>query len=403
MLVEEGQHVSSGQPLAQLDAEAVSSLEKAVAQREVALRDATEELAAAKDPNTPLDVAEAESKVANAKVSLQTAQDALARVLEPTDRDIAEAGAKVANAMISLDKAQEDLATLLQPGAQEIAQAGSKVSSAREALEAAEEALARLLEPTSRDIAQAESSVVNSKIAVEDASTALTELKDGPTGDDVVAARAKVEAAETALANAHGDRGLAQTEWAGKLEAAQESAEAARQAYRDVLSKWLGTQASDQETDVHPDTLLESWGVNLTSLFDRSDEPEFDPQASPVDDPETIWNETVVYNWLNLYPGALSVSCETGVPFQGACVGAEIDDAWDAHRGAQDQLATVRVQGDKAVANADAAVTRDEERPARLRRMPSPRYWSRQTLSKSPRRRGNSSWPRPLWKRPRRS
>ena len=53
ILVEDGDRVEEGQPLARLDSETGAGLEKAVAQAEIALRSAEEALAKALDPHTP--------------------------------------------------------------------------------------------------------------------------------------------------------------------------------------------------------------------------------------------------------------------------------------------------------------------------------------------------------------
>ena len=113
VLVEEGQPVVAGQPLARIDAETVASLDKAVAQAEVALRDAKEALEAANQPYSDLDVAEAEADVVNARIALEAARDALARLLEPTPKDLAEAEEDAVNARIALEAAVDALARLL--------------------------------------------------------------------------------------------------------------------------------------------------------------------------------------------------------------------------------------------------------------------------------------------------
>ncbi len=382
VFVEEGQQVEEGQPLATLDAETVASLEKAVAQAEVSLRDATYALDAANEPYTALDFAEAEAKVANANASVQSAQDTLTDLLSPTAKAVAEAESKVAEAEISLEQAQDNLTALLDPSAQEIAQADSKVSSARTTLKVAEEVLALLLNPSAQDVAKAESAVVKAKIALEDATETLAELVAGPTEEDISAAESKVSASKTVLANAVGDLGLTQIEWSGKVEAEQEAAGAALEEYSAVFSKWLGIELTVEEADTDPDSLIESWGTDLASLFDagaRFQDLAADAQSFQTDDPETRWNESVVSVWVNFYPGTISADCEGGVPFEGVCVKTEIDGAWDAHQDAQEQVATVSLQADKAVANAEAAVTRatddlaaDEEHLTTLHADPDP-------------------------------
>ena len=364
VLVEEGQGVVEGQALARLDAETLASLEKAIAQAEVNLRDGTEGLAAAKDPYTPLDLAEAEAKAANARVSIEAAQEALARIIEPNAKDIAQAEAKVANATIALEKAQDDLASLLEPSSQDIAQAESKVASAGIALQVAEESLARLLQPTAHDIARAESDVANARIAVEQASTTLAELKNGPGQEEIAQAQSQVDSAETTLANGQRDLTLARKQWDDNLQAAQESYDAGLAGYQNVLKKWLGIDIDEAEAGLDPDTLLGSWGVDLASLFNPS--LRFDDIAKglfaegpPSNDPTTPWDELTVSIWTNMFPGPIAPTCEDGVvPSLGACIKKEMDDAWAAYEESSDNLATVQIQAAKALATAESLVTR---------------------------------------------
>ena len=83
VLVAEGQPVDEDQELAVLDETTKASLAEAVAQARVDLRKAEDALAKAKDPHTPLDVAQAEATVANARLSLENVQDALDSLLNP--------------------------------------------------------------------------------------------------------------------------------------------------------------------------------------------------------------------------------------------------------------------------------------------------------------------------------
>ena len=399
LLVEEGQEVEAGQRLATLDMETVATLEKAVGQARVNLRDAEEAFAKANNPHTALDMAQAEVKVSDARLLLEEAQDNLATLLEPSAREIAQAETKASDARLALADVQETLATLLEPTAQDIAQAETKASDARLALADAQEALARLLEPTAQDIAQveakvasakgilvdaqealaklleppaqdvaqAETAVVNANIAVEDAQEALEAARDGAGDDDIAEARSQVDTASTILANAQRDLELVQNEWDDKMEVARESLQAVLEDYQAVFEKWLGIDVGDEKMDQDPDTLLGSWGVELTSLFgpdSRSGYLGWTAQTPtlPRDDPNTPWNESVVFTWSNLYPGSIVATCENEeVPSQGACVGKELDDAWDALDGARDDLGTVETQAAKAIANAEIALTRAGE------------------------------------------
>ena len=77
VLVEEGDRVLEGEVIANLDQITVASLDKAVAQAKISLQAAEDALAKARDPHTALDVAQAEAKVANADLALIDARDVL--------------------------------------------------------------------------------------------------------------------------------------------------------------------------------------------------------------------------------------------------------------------------------------------------------------------------------------
>ncbi|GAG21752.1 unnamed protein product, partial [marine sediment metagenome] len=73
VLVVEGQNVEEGQALASLDEAAVAGLERVVAQAEVALREAEDSLAEARESADALALAQAESAVAAAGLAAQEA------------------------------------------------------------------------------------------------------------------------------------------------------------------------------------------------------------------------------------------------------------------------------------------------------------------------------------------
>ena len=297
VFVEEGDQVQEGQPLASLDVETIAILEKAVAQARVDLREAEDALADSGNPGSELDVAQAEVNVANATLALQ----------------------------------------------------------------ASEEELADLLEPASQEVAQAEAAVVNARIALEEAQEALDTVSSGSSDEDVAQAKVQVDIAETGLLNAGLDLDLTQKEWDDKVGAAAETVSAASEDYRVVFQKWLGVDMDDEEVGVDPNTLLESWGVDLASLFDPDNRGLF-PGGAPYDDPTTIWNETILFAWLRFYPGSVIATCDDLViDSQTSCVQREMDEAWDIYQDANDSLETVRTQATKAIANAEIAVTKAEE------------------------------------------
>ena len=272
VLVEEGQRVEEGQPLASLDEAGVASLERVVAQ---------------------------------ARVNLQRAEDVLTTVMNPnTPVDLAKAAVAVTNSMVSVESAQE----------------------------------------------------------------LLDAIKARPTEEDIAKAQSQVDSTEAALASALGDLSLGQKEWNGRVRAAQEVSDIALEGYRGVINKWLGIEISETEAGMEPDTLLGAWGVDLASLFrifdflPRDIDKGWLAGGLPTDDPATAWSEVTIYAWLNLYPGQLVGTCDDGVvPSQGACVKKEMDDAWNDYQQAKDNLDTVQIQADKAIANDKNVVTRAED------------------------------------------
>ena len=96
--VEEGEQVEEGQRLLTLDGATVASLEEA--RRKGAARSAKrqEALAEENDPHTPLDMAQAEANVANARLSVINAQKALDEVRSGPREEIDDTGAEVNSA-----------------------------------------------------------------------------------------------------------------------------------------------------------------------------------------------------------------------------------------------------------------------------------------------------------------
>ena len=335
ILVVEGQVVEEGQVLAKLDQSAVASLEKAVAQSRVSLQDADDALAKAKDPHTPVDISQAEANVANARLSLKVAQDSLDTLLNPTDQEIAGAEAAVANAQLFVEDAGN--------------------------------ALADLLEISPRAIAQAELSVTNAKISVEKAREALELVTDGPSQEDIAQSQSQIDTARTALDIAKGDLSLAIKEWDGKVETSQDGFDTALGGYQTVFLSWLGIDPAEVDGDMDPDALLDSWGADLAILFDPSTEFEdvsrgFLAQGPPPNDPATPWHEIIVYAWMNLTPEKVVPICEGIAITDGIrCVKNEMDDGWSTLKAAADALDTVETQATKAVSNAEGAVIRAEE------------------------------------------
>ena len=367
--VEEGQTVAANEVLATLDAASIGSLEKAVAEAEVELQDAQGALDALEEPPTPLEVANAELKVANAMLGLTEAVEDVDTLREPTASDIAKAEAAVANAELDLEKALETVAALRKPTASDIAKAEAAVAAARLSLQQAADAVSDFMAPTPLEIEAAAAKVADARVAVDAAQTKLDTLRESPTPDDMAKAQSQVEAAEANLAIAQTDLDLAQTEWARKIDDAEEALEDAVDDYRAVITKWLGMDLADEDLDADLDDLFERHGIDLEAIFDPALRGRVTDSSSlyfyvgpPADDPATAWNETTVHAWLNLWPSTLLPTCDNRtVPERGACVREEIETASEGYGDARDSLETNVMQSDRSVTAAQSKLTTADE------------------------------------------
>ncbi|MBI2872216.1 MAG: efflux RND transporter periplasmic adaptor subunit [Chloroflexi bacterium] len=110
VLVQEGQQVKKGQVLASLDKATIASLEKAVAQAKVSVRNAQDALDQAQAPRSALELAQAEAAVATARLNLQKAQKARDELAAGPDADVlARAYSQIDSTKVSLDNARRDL------------------------------------------------------------------------------------------------------------------------------------------------------------------------------------------------------------------------------------------------------------------------------------------------------
>jgi multidrug efflux pump subunit AcrA (membrane-fusion protein) len=122
LLVEEGQQISEGQELARLDQVALASLEQAIAQARVDLLDAQDALAELLEPPNPaqqeLEWVTAEEKIADARFKVQQAEEALEETLNPelpTFRDMKAQKVHIADVQLQLQQLEEEREELLNP------------------------------------------------------------------------------------------------------------------------------------------------------------------------------------------------------------------------------------------------------------------------------------------------
>ena len=328
VLVAEGDFVTEGQTLAVLDEESIANLEKEIAQAELDLRDAGEALDKALAPYTALDLARAESDVANADANLKSKRDDLVAMLAPSEHAVAQAEAKVASAKVAISAAEAALESVKEP-------------------------------PSNHEIVSARSRITNARALVEEASKALRFLREGPDEDALEEARSKIDSAQTSLRIAKLNLLLLSGDWDGKLGEEIDKLAEARDAYATVFMKWLRIELTETERDTEPDALLESWNADLSTLFVRA-HSLYGVQVPP-DDPTTRWNDPHVYVWTHFYPGTIYATCESVSPVGGPCVKAEMDDAWAVIEPIEERIATLLLQEEKAVADGQLSVTRAEE------------------------------------------
>ena len=236
ILVEEGQTVTSGQPLIQLDA---VRLNRAVSEAQAARSAAEADLARLKAGAHPQDVAAAEQAVAAAKADIQIAKagvDAAEAALGQAQAGISVAGAQVAVAQAGVKVAQAELA-MAQAGArpEELSAAQAALDQARAAVRVAQanhdraggasntaEALALEQATLGLQIAQAKydglaagprpADLAPFQAGVQAAQAQLAQVKAQASAVDaqVPAAQAAVAQAEAVLAAAQAQAGQAQ-------------------------------------------------------------------------------------------------------------------------------------------------------------------------------------------------
>ena len=190
LLVEEGQTVSVGQELARLDAPTIATLEEAVAQARVDLLDAEEALVELLEPATEaalaLERAAAEEAVADARHQVLLAQDALDVALEPvipTLMDVEAQKERIAATELSIQTIQDEREDLLNPELpthREIKAQEELIADARvklqEAIDAKDELLNRNLNP------DYEMNLADARQKQADADKELAEIEDSLAG-----------------------------------------------------------------------------------------------------------------------------------------------------------------------------------------------------------------------------
>ena len=189
LLVEKGQQVSLGQELARLDDLTIESLEAAVAQAQVDLLQAREDLADFLEPYSPvqlaLDRAKIEETIAAARLQRSQAAETREEVLNPelpTEQDVKAQEEAIAAARLSLQqaiKSREELLSqnLLPDYNLKIAESHQGEVDAENDLAGIQEAL-KELEPSARELVEANQALLQAQIDLDQANQALTDFKN---------------------------------------------------------------------------------------------------------------------------------------------------------------------------------------------------------------------------------
>ena len=335
VLVQEGDAVRSGQPLASLDEQSISQLQTAVAGARLAATTSQNNLNSLHlEPN--IQIANAELEVASAEVALDEAQAALDNLIQRPGINVAGARLAVAQSEIALDRAREQLDDLLEPQQIAISGAEARIAAARVELDAAQEA--------------------------------YDDIKDGSYPDEVLRdARNGVSFTTSAFEAASRGRTDAQAAAQNALMQAEDAEYLIREQYIALFKFWFGTEPTESELQMTSQEVIDEWGIDLEATFYRFN-PDYADMEPTRDDPNTRWFEPTIWAWINLHPqfGGVVPTCtdEKVLAKTERCITRELEHGYDALDRARDALAAARnnvdtttEQTEDAVAAAEAALS----------------------------------------------
>ena len=317
ILVTEGEIVSEGQPLARLDPESVANLKRAIAEAQIEYEDALDALADAREPI--LQIAEAESALADAEVEVEDAQTALNELLKPDPQAVAQAESELGDAEQDVRDAQETLDELVNPGAEAIA--------------------------------QAEEAVAEAQVALLDSQQALD--------NDFITAQKELEITERDLAVAR--LLLSDPTIVDSLDDAKETLIDETTDYSNVIYKWTGVRATEEDLAMSPQELFAALEFDPELIY-SNDHPLF-PDGHILDNPATRWNELKILGWIGLFPGANRIQAEcmenTLLPERASdttntnaefCIERDMKNAWEALQTARNELDAAQAEYDDTMA-----------------------------------------------------
>ena len=135
LAVSEGDIVAAGQPLARLDDDTVSGLEEALAKARYDVSVAEEALAEVRVTYNPLELEQANAKLANAQEAVRVAEDKLLGLLEVTEHEVATAESVIADAMLKISNIEDDIVSLTVRDQREVDDLIFQIETAQVALD----------------------------------------------------------------------------------------------------------------------------------------------------------------------------------------------------------------------------------------------------------------------------
>ena len=251
-----------------------------------------------------------------------------------------------------------------------IASLEQTVAQKRVALANAKEALQELKAPDNAlQIAQAYASIANGSKSVRSAKELLEDVS-AITDKELQDAYEAVRFAQDKEMTSIHDLEVKRQNGANNIEAAKENFDEKEAAYIGVFDKWLGITISGNQLQMTPDTLLAALGLDLDEVFHKDTRYQdlgrwTRTEGPPTDDPKTVWNEAVVYSWINLFtheilPTCPDITIDLSPELEGGkvlCIKLEMETAWDNYQASGRTLMSTSVSAALSITGAETQLS----------------------------------------------
>lgn len=312
----------------------------------------------------------AQSKVTSARVALQDAKDDLDALINPTDGDIEAAKSDVTKARLDLEAARDDLDAFTNVTEIDLAKAQAAVADAQLDLETAQNDLGKLTNPTAVDLAKAQATVADAQLDLERAQEAVDDATTPAAAEDIADYQANIDFAQDSLLTAQFKLRTTERNAAENIQAAMDELDIAQDDYSALFETWLGMNVASP-IDQSSDAVFAAHGSDLVSIFEG---PHIERMRSLFeqgilrDEPETPWNEVVVYSWAVLYPGEVLVDCgDLEAGRHRTCLRDEFEDAYSVVQELTASLEILQADEAEKIREAQVAVSKAEDTAAQRR------------------------------------